>query len=200
MEIYIDDMRLPVLPESYTVVHKQNNQRETVVDVGELNLFGKRGLREIGFSSFFPLSADAKGYKRHGKHREAFALVNKIVKKKETGPVRLIITETNINGEYLIDEFTSEQGDATGDVNYSISFSEYVRPKVAVKNGSASALYESRQTRHAVAATYTVRQGDTIKSVAKSQTGKSSNWETIAKLNHLKEPYTLKSGQVLVLQ
>lgn len=198
MEIYIDDLRLPVNPEIYTVTDRQDNQREKVVSAGELNLFGTRGLRELSFSSFFPYDADSGAYTRHGKHREAFALANKIVKKKETGPVRLIITQTNINGEYLIDEFSYGQGDGTGDVNYSISFSEYVRPKVAVKNGSASALYESRQTK-AAAQTYTVRPGDTIKSVAKSQTGKAKNWAQIAELNHLKAPYTLRSGQVLMI-
>ncbi|MBR3552989.1 MAG: LysM peptidoglycan-binding domain-containing protein [Clostridia bacterium] len=199
MDIYIDDLRLPVLPASYTVTDKQNNKRETVVQAGELNLFGTRGLRELGFSSFFPFSSEAGGYTRHGSHREPFALVNKIVKKKESGPVRVIITETNINEEFLIEDFKFEQNDATGDVSYEISFSEYVRPRVAVKNGSESALYESRQTRTTAADTYTVRPGDTIKSVAKSQTGKAANWEQIATLNHLKAPYTITSGQVLIV-
>ena len=199
MDIYIDDIRLPVLPASYAVTDKQNNKRETVVAIGELNLFGARGLKTLSFSSFFPYADGDHGYHRHGKHHEAFALVNKINKKKESGPVRVIITETNINGEYLIDEFNTGQGDATGDVVYDITFSEYVRPKVAVKNGKASALYESRQTRTTAPATYTVRTGDTLKSIAKAKLGKASKFTEIAALNHIREPYTVTPGQVLVL-
>lgn len=201
MDIYIDDWRLPVLPDSYTITTGQNNQTVDAVALGAINLKGKRRLNEITFSSFFPLHEGRQGYQRHGSHREAFALCNKFLKKKDdSAVVRLIITETNINGEFLIDEFSFGQQDGSGDVYYTMKLSEYVRPKVAVKNGGKSALYEnSRDQKETATETYTVKHGDTLKSIAKAKLGSSDKFTELAALNHISAPYEVKSGQVILL-
>ena len=47
---------LPVTPESYNISSSQNHQTVNVIALGDLNLMGNKGLRELSFSSFFPFS------------------------------------------------------------------------------------------------------------------------------------------------
>ncbi len=46
---------------------------------------------------------------------------------------------------------------------------------------------------------YTVKPGDTLIGIAKSQLGDGSKWEEIAKANHISNPSALKIGQVLFI-
>lgn len=204
MDIYLKfdktEIKFPVLPSSFEMSTKQNNTVVNVVTAGEINLTGKRGLKSISFSSFFPASSVHGGYKTRAKFAEPYALCNKIEKAKDTSKIcRLLITETNINGEFLIDEFKYGINDGSGDIEFSISFSEYVRPKVTLKISGVTTLASNR-TYKAAAKTYTVKSGDTLKSIAKKQLGSSKKFTKIAALNHIAAPYKIKSGQVLVLQ
>ena len=54
-------VRIPVLPAEYTVTSEQENTSVTVCNLGEVTLLGKRKLRSISFSSFFPYYYD-EGY------------------------------------------------------------------------------------------------------------------------------------------
>ena len=51
-------LRIPVLPDSYTVTSKQNNTVVNVTALGDINLLGNRGLLEIEWSKFFPKTYD----------------------------------------------------------------------------------------------------------------------------------------------
>jgi hypothetical protein len=204
MDIYLicnrKTIRLPVLPSSFSIETKQNNQSVNIVHIGDINLIGNRGLKSLAFSSFFPLHEGKHGYQRHGKHREAYELTNTIEKWKDDGKVvRVLITGTNINSEYLIDDFSYGVEDGSGDVEYSITFSEYVRPKVNVRNGKKSALYSNTRSTKEAPKTYTVKSGDTLKSIAKKQLGSSKKFVAIAEINKIAAPYKIKAGQVLLL-
>lgn len=48
-----------------------------------------------------------------------------------------------------------------------------------------------------MAATYTVRSGDSLSLIAKTQLGDLQRWPEIARLNGLTAPYTLRVGQVV---
>lgn len=87
-------VRIPVLPSEYTVTSEQENTSVTVCNLGEVNLLGKRKLRSISFSSFFPHSYD-DGYCdcRSDKPQE---MVERIEKMKRGGKVKLTITGTGI--------------------------------------------------------------------------------------------------------
>ena len=58
MEIWLnngnDKIRLPILPSSFTVESSQQNTSQNVHRKGEVNLLGKRNLKTIEISSFFP--------------------------------------------------------------------------------------------------------------------------------------------------
>lgn len=204
MDIYIlkgnSTIRLPVLPESFEVQTKQNHSQIEIISIGEINLKGKRGLKTISFSSFYPSKEEKQGYKRRRSWQDPLPILNKIEAWKDKAEVvRIIITETNINSEYLIQNFNYGIKDGSGDWEYTIELSEYVRPKILVKNGNKSALYSSRDTKNPPE-TYTVKSGDTLKSISKKLLGKSSRYTEIAKINKIPSPYTLRPGQVLVIK
>lgn len=205
MEIYLkaesSEIRIPVLPSSFGIQTSQNNQSINIVRIGDINIIGNRGLKGLSFGSFFPLYEGRHGYERHGPHKDPFSLVNKIEKWKDDKKiVRVIITGTNINTEYLIDDFQYGVEDGSGDIVYSISFSEYIRPKVSVTIGKKSALYSSSRSTKTAPVTYTVKKGDTLKSIAKKQLGSSKKFTDIARLNHISAPYKITPGEALLLK
>lgn len=205
MQIYLKtdsyEMQLPVLPEGYSVTEKQNNQTANVVSFGDVNLKGNRGLREMSLSSFFPASKTHGGYKAQAKFKEPFTLVNKLISWKDKKTiVRVIVTETNVNSEFLINEVTYEQNDGTGDVNYSISLTEYARPKIKLTTNGVTTLATGRAKKEKIVNEYTVKSGDTLKSIAKKLLGSSSKFKKIANLNHIPSPYKIKAGQVLIVK
>lgn len=194
-------LTLPVTPESYSVETSQNNQTVNIVSLGDLNLMGNKGLKKLSFGSFFPSSNVHGGYQTQAAFREPWVLCNKIMNWKNNKKiVRVIITETNINAEFLIDEFGYEQKDGSGDVYYTLSFSEYVRPKIKLKVGNVVSLANNRGTKQDETQFYTVKKGDTLKSIAKAKLGSSKKFSTLAQLNLIEAPYKLTPGQVIKIK
>lgn len=203
MDIYLksgkEEIRLPVIPGSYELQTKYNHSSAQIVTFGEASVKGTRGLDSFSISSFFPGSRVHGGYKTKGEFRSPLELVNKIKKWADRkSVVRVIITGTNVNEEFLITDFSHGESDATGDVNYSISFSQYRLPKVT-ESGTKNAL-KKRSEKKLTQTVYTVRSGETLKSIAKKFFGSSDKFRTLAKLNHISAPYKVKSGQVILLR
>ena len=158
-------IEIPVLPSSYTVTSKQNNQTETINVIGEINLLGKRGLRNISFSSIFPkhkasysgsLKYSPKGY------------VEKIEKMKRNGPVKLHLLDV-LSMAVTIEEFpwSEDDDDQTGDIHYTLTLKEYPYIKVKHKEDGKTA-EQARQTATKPSSdTYTVKSGDCLSSIAK---------------------------------
>lgn len=194
-------LTLPVTPESYNVSTSQNNQTVNIISLGDLNLMGNKGLKELSFSSFFPANKVHGGYAAQAAFKEPFSLCNRLINWKNGKKiVRVIITGTNINTEYLINEFSYEQKDATGDIYYSIALSEYVRPKVTLKVGNVVTLASNRGKKESGEQFYTVKKGDTLKSIAKAKLGSSSKFKKLAQLNLIDAPYKLTPGQVIKIK
>ena len=205
MDIYLKfsdtEIKLPVLAQSYEISTKQNNETVEIVSFGELLLKGNKGLKAISFSSFFPASSVHGGYQARARFQEPFTLVNRIVTRKDKKQtVRLIITETNINDEFLIDEFSYGQSDATGDVNYTISMTQYPRPKVTLSANGKKTLSQSRAKKTTESRTYTVGKNDTLKKIAKKFFGSSAKFKRLADLNHIAAPYKVTPGTVILIK
>lgn len=203
MDIYLksgsDEIRLPVLPASYEVSAKYNHSGAEIVTFGEMSIKGTKGLDSFSLSSFFPGSNIHGGYKTRGGWKSPLVLTNKI-KSWADGKkvVRVIITGTNVNEEFLITDFSHGESGAAGDVDYSISFMQYRRPTVA-ESGTKKAL-KKRRGKELTQTTYTVRKNDTLKSIAKKFLGSSAKFLTLAKLNHIPAPYKINIGQELLLK
>ena len=126
-------MRIPVLPSEYSVSSTQNNTVVNVIGLGDVVLKGKRGLRSISFSSFFPMRYDA-GYCEYSSIKSPRTYVDLIEKMKRAGTVKLIITGTPINFRCTIESFDWGENDGTGDITYTLTFQEYRAPSASTSS------------------------------------------------------------------
>ena len=136
MEIWLKGssrIRIPVIPSEYTVQSAQSNTTVNVIGLGDVVLKGKRGLRSISFSSFFPKHYDAD-YCQYTNLKSPKVYVNIIEKMKRAGTVKLIITGTQINFRCTIESFEWGENDGTGDINYTLTFQEYRAPSSATSS------------------------------------------------------------------
>lgn len=212
MEIWLNNISIPVLPSEYQVQSSQNNQSENIIGIGEISLKGKRNLMTISFSSFFPLRRNSS-YCRRGSILKPLQYVDAIERMKQTGTVKLVITGSPIRMDCTIESFEWGENDGTGDIFYTISFKEYrnigASKSSVVQDGllesapSADGLNkESARTEPKVSTQeYIVKKGDTLTSIAKRLTG-SSYWKPIYNANRAViggNPNRIKVGQKLVI-
>lgn len=175
-------LRLPVLPSSFEVVVGNMNTRVNINEIGNINLIGKSDLKEITIESFFP--AQEYYFVEYNGFPSPYSCVEMIEGWRKSGkPIRLIITETNINLPMAIENFSYREKDGTGDVYYSLELAEYVF--VGVKQDSKSYGYTQNHVRPAkeIPPTYNVKPNDNLITVAKKTTGNSVNAKLIADRN-----------------
>ena len=212
MELWLkgsSSLRLPVLPPEYTVQSAQNNTVVNVVSLGDVVLKGKRGLRSISFSSFFPMRYDAS-YCAFTGIKKPKAYVELIESMKRAGAVKLIITGTSINFRCTIESFEWGENDGTGDIDYTLTLQEYKAPSVSsssvvkmseTSTSTTEATGETRTEQPASGGTYTVKSGDCLSSIARKTTG-SSDWTALYEQNKDvigSNPNLIYPGQVLTL-
>lgn len=187
MEIYInvgkDRLRLPILPESFQLTVDNLNKVVNVSSIGDINLIGKSGLKEISFSSFFP--AQDYYFNEYNNPDKPFQFISKLEKWRESGkPVRVIITKTKINLEMAIESFSYGERDGTKDVYYTIEFKEYKRLKTKtvakVKVPKPKRPVRKSKKRKKV---YVVKRGDNLWNIAKKHYGNGSQWRKIYNKN-----------------
>lgn len=134
MEIWLKGsstwFRFPVIPPEYKFSSDSGNEIVTVNALGEVDLGGKRKLRAISFSSFFP-----KNYDTYCSYRNLIApkrCVEIIEELRDGSPPQLVITGTPINFPCKVEDFNWGEDDGTGDIRFSISLKEHRAVKVTV--------------------------------------------------------------------
>ncbi|WP_206458709.1 LysM peptidoglycan-binding domain-containing protein [Anaerovorax sp. IOR16] len=185
---------LPQLPEKIEVTQGTNNKSVDVVGLGEVVIISDRPAITISFDSVFPSeSCDPQA--------NADKIESWIKAKK---PVHLIVSGVDINMFCSIENFSYyEQGGDVGSFYYSISLKEYRKPTVrSIKIKKKKAVVQTLSARvdnRIKSKTYTVKSGDCLYNIAKSQLGNANRWKEIASLNGIKSPYYIYSNQVLKL-
>lgn len=212
MEIWLNHLAIPVLPSEYKVQSSQSNRSENIIGLGEVSLKGKRNLRTVSFSSFFPLHKNSS-YCRKGRILKPLQYVNAIERMKQVGTVKLVITGSPLRMTCTIESFEWGENDGTGDISYTISFKEYrhisaSRSSVVQDNASggqgvdtAQAQESQRTEPQRSTQEYTVKKGDTLTAIAKRLTG-SSNWKQIYNANRSViggNPNRIYPGQRLII-
>lgn len=113
---------LPVTPESFGIQVKNNNSVVNITNFGNYNMMGKTGLKSITISSFFP----AQDYNFSSGGDEPYELVNQIDEwRLSTKPLNLLIENSTIDFDCLIDSFEYKEQDGTGDVYFTLVLTEY---------------------------------------------------------------------------
>lgn len=177
-------IRLPVNPESIAFTEKQLNETVTLLNMGEVNLSGNRGLKRVKFTSFFP--ARHSPFYRYAKKQPKQYV--KIIEewKREGAKIRVIVTDLRINLVMLIDELSYSVKEGDKDVYYSISLSEYRKlnvPSVQMPLQLRSNGLQERPNTTAGAASRTVAKGDTLWGIAKAQYGNGAAYTKIYEAN-----------------
>lgn len=185
-------IRLPVNPEKVEFTEKQLNQTQTLLNVGEVNFVGGRGLRTVKLSSFFPSSRSP--FYRYARRAPKYYL-KKITQWKRSGSkVRVIVPDLRINLMMLIDELSYTVSEGDRDVYYTISLSEYRQlnvlpvqmPLQLRTNGlqeRPNAAKEQAKEQGAQPASRTIVKGDTLWGIAKSQYGSGNLYTKIYDAN-----------------
>ena len=204
------EINIPVLPAKLNVSSPGKNERVTVLELGEVLLLRKKGLRILSWESFFPVS---KAPYTVGQIRDPVSIVQTIQKARDQkSPVRFLITGTDLdcNLRMGIDSFEyEERSGELGDLYYTIKLYEWkdISPKRIVlpekKEEPAKTQEPERPGKpEQTSKTYTVKPGDCLWNIAKKFYGKGSDYTKIYNANKGKigsNPNLIYPGQVFTI-
>lgn len=205
------EINIPVLPAKLNVSSPGKNERVTVLDLGEVLLLRKKGLRILSWESFFP--ADSAPYTT-GQVRDPISIIQAIQKARDSKtPVRFLITGTDldINVRMGVETFDyEERAGELGDFYYSIKLSEWkdysprriALPAEPEQPAQAKEPERTGEPEAAKAKTYTVKAGDCLWNIAKQLYGKGSDYTKIYNANKGtigKNPNLIYPGQVFTI-
>ena len=216
MEMYLkkddkDIFRFPVLPSAINVQDYAITNDSNITGLGDVTVFGGKGLRTTEISSFFPNPKRKYSFVSYTDYPKQYDCVNKIKKWMDKGEVlRFIVTGTEINFQVRITDFEYSEQDGTRDVYFTINLKEYRKIKISSttpkkKKTDNKDRTDTKETDNKPKQkTYTVKSGDTLYDIAKKHYGKGSDYKKIIEKNKTKYPSlakntTLKKGWVLTI-
>ena len=187
IQVYIEEaedksesIQLPVVPASFMIDDGQNNVVVNITSLGDANLPGKKSLRELTLSSFFP--NQDYGFLVCKRKNNPYGYISWLRKRKNNGTImRVVITGADINFTCLIEKLEYGEDDASGDVNFTIELKEYVTLKSSSSKSSSSS--GTKRLSKSKPKTYTVKKGDTLKKIAKKYLGSGSKSKSLYKKN-----------------
>ena len=196
-------MQLPVNPSEIEFTESQNNQKITLLNVGEANLLGHRGLVTGSLSSFFP--ATGSPFRRYA-DREPIEYIQTL-KKWKTGMryIRVIISDSDFNLAMTIDKLTWKYREGSRDIEYTLDLSEYRIlnvPAVKEEKQQADNGLTDRPSTKAAPKNYTVVSGDCLWNIAKKYYGSGAEYTKIYEANKAvigENPNRIYAGQELVI-
>ena len=216
MEMYLkkddkDIFRFPVLPSAINVQDYAITNDSNITGLGDVTVFGGKGLRTIEISSFFPNPKKKYPFVSYTDYPKQYDCVNKIKKWMDKGEVlRFIVNGTEINFQVRITDFEYSEQDGTRDVYFTINLKEYRKIKISSttpkkkKTDNKTRTDTKKTSSKTKQTTYKVKSGDTLYDIAKKYYGKGSDYKKIIEKNKSKYPSlakstTLKKGWVLTI-
>ncbi|OKP91332.1 LysM peptidoglycan-binding domain-containing protein [Paenibacillus sp. P32E] len=203
----------PVNPEEIKINRGKGFETVNIVRFGEFDYPSGEKVKEIAFSSFFPLEPDSYCVTQNiPKPQEAMNLLTTYMVSKQ--PVRFIITDTFVNNLVILSAHdTTFRGGEPGDVYFDLTLRTWREPIVHTKvgatkatatskSGSTGSANVSRPDTKKTQKTYTVKAGDSLSKIAKLELGSSAKWEAIYALNKSAigpDANKIKPGQKLVM-
>ena len=186
-----------VNPARLTVTRPNENRVRSLAMGGTVNIWGGRGLREVKLTTFLP-AATSPFY--NGQEPESVLAMLKSW--QDSGdPVRLIISGSDINDAFLIEDVSETLAEGDRDVGLTLTLREYKFKSAlaALAGGSAASVSKTRTDERVTPKTYTVKKGDTLWDIACRYYGDGTKWGAIAAKNGVADPRKLQVGKVLTL-
>lgn len=183
-----------VNPAEINVSRPNQNRVFSLAMGGTVNAWGGRGLRTVTLKTFLP-SENSPFYT--GQPPETVLAMLK--RWQDSGdPVRLILSESDINDAFLIEDVTEIFREGDRDVGLSVALKEYKFKSAlaALAGGDAAPV---RTDERAPQKSYTVKKGDTLWEVACRFYGDGTRWGELAARNGVSDPRKLRIGTVLKL-
>ncbi len=184
IELSVDNRKevieLPINPSSVEFREKQLIQAITLLNIGEANLKGARGLQYTQLTTFFP--SEKSPFYKNAKRRPDKYIAMLQEWKTTKAVVRVIISDMKINLAMLIDDLSFSMREGDGDIYYTISLSEYRIlnvPSVQITTKVRSNGLLSRPEPTPAGGTHTVVSGDTIWGISKQKYGNGSSYPKI---------------------
>lgn len=186
---------LAVNPASITVSRPNVNRVEDLALGGQINLWGGRGLREVKLETFLPRDGS-----RFFQGNSPDTILSLLKAWQDSGdPIRLIISGTDINDAFLIEDVSQSFREGDDDIWLCLQLREYKFQSVTVQEEGTSNQSACREDERTTPVTYTVVKGDTLWDIAAKYYGSGTKWGVIAEKNGITNPRLLQIGTVLTL-
>ena len=188
-----------VNPEQLAISRPNRNRVLPLAMGGTVNVWAGRGLREVTLTTFLP---DAASPFFDGQTPETVLAYLK--NWQDSGdPIRLIISGSDINDAFLIEDVTEVLREGDKDVILKLTLREYkfksALAALAGGSGGSSAAPQKRTDERVTPRTYTVKKGDTLWDIACRFYGDGTRWSVLAAKNNIGDPKKLPVGKVLRL-
>lgn len=199
--IVTDDgqFELNVNPRELTVTQDSKDKTIDLLNVGEFNVQGNRGLIKVSLSTFLPDTGSH--FNRTGTAPESMVLA---LKKAKNGkrPVRIIISGTDVNAKFSISSMGETYKEGQPDIYVAWSFVESrdlnTQPVASwVKRYTETGIC-TRRTTNSVPKTVIAIAGDSLWDMARRFYDDGRRWQDIAAANGLTED-RLTGGERLVI-
>lgn len=193
MNIYLTDLTtnsrftFPMIPQSIDVESGTAFQSYDIMEIGEVKFPYGQKLTRISWSGMFPgvrRMASGAGYIVAVKDPKAVqSWFDELI--KNGSKCRLLITETPINLDVYVEDYTMTYEGGYGDYMYEISFAQARDLKVKTEANIVDPAPPPQNNRPADPPknTYTVVGGDTLWGIAEKYLGSGSRWQEIYNLN-----------------
>lgn len=209
LELYLKEndsnvLRFPVTPSEVICETSANISTESVNELGNVSLFSGVELKSIPIDSFFP----NKDYSfcTYNNIEKPYELVRKLETWQNNGAkLRYIVSDGYTNIPVMINSFTYQEQDGTGDVYFSLSLIEYKEIKLnktsSSDNSNSNNNATNRPTENAPKPsgenkTHKVVKGDSLWSIAQKYYGDGSKYTKIKEAN--KDKYTSLSKNNII--
>lgn len=189
-------LTLAVNPRQMTVTRAQAVRDFRTINGEPVRIPQGRGLRQVRFSTFLP--GTGSPFYEGTPPLTALALLHQWQDSRRT--VRLVVSNTDLNGLFLLTQVaqTIEEGDQ--DIGISLELTEAGSVASTALSGSQSSSgLTDRPDERVEPNTYTVQKGDTLWAIARNLYSDGTRWKEIARKNGISDPKALQIGQVLVL-
>lgn len=184
-----------VNPADITVSRPNVNRTVSLAMGGQINLWGGRGLREVRLDTFLPRESSP-----FFQGRSPDAILSLLKSWQDSGdPIRLIISGTDINDAFLIEDASQSFREGDGDVWLSLRLREYKFQNVSRQQAQQTGQTAQREDERITPKTYTVVKGDTLWDIAARFYGSGTKWGVLADKNGITNPRLLQIGTVLYL-